>query len=188
MHEAVATFLAIPTLESGTAKVGRVKFYHFRKNPVLRVPPRYWRCRALSVPATLVLSASNPREPRLPWSPTASLVGAIVGLMGCPLVRLGVPQRMTPAGCRLVVLCCFPHGIGCHMKDVTDGIPLDRSGHLLVLCLSAGRMLRRAGAAMSALDRSDAEQPILITRQAILEPRTVFVSLLRSSTVTTRRS
>ena len=72
----------MPTLESGTAKVGRVKFYNFRKNPVLRVPPRYWRCRALSVPATLVLSASNPREPGLPWSPLASLVGAIVGLMG----------------------------------------------------------------------------------------------------------
>ena len=30
-------------------------------------------------------------------------------------------------------------------------------------------MSRRAGAAMSALDRSDAEQPILITRQAVLK-------------------
>ena len=61
----------------------------------------------------------------------------------------------------------------------TRGIPRDRSGHLLVLCLSAGGMSRRAGAAMSALDRSDAEQPILLARQAVLEPRTVVVSLLR---------
>ena len=107
--------LGMPTLESGTAKVGRVNFYNFRKNPVLRVPPRYWRCCALYVPATFVLSASNPREPRLPRSLSASLLGAIAGLMGSggwSLVRLGVPCPSLPAGCRLVELCLVPHGRG----------------------------------------------------------------------------
>ena len=36
---------------------------------------------------------------------------------------------------------------------------------------------------MSVCDCSDAEQPELITRQAVLEPRTVFVSLLNWSIV-----
>ena len=40
-----------------------------------------------------------------------------------------------------------------------------------------GRNVRHAVAAMSACNRCDAEQPELVSRQAVLEPRTILITI-----------
>ena len=58
---------------------------------------------------------------------------------------------------------------GCSVRCAAHGVGLVPS--------LGGRNVRRAGAAMSACDRCDAEQPELVSRQAVLEPRTFRITI-----------
>jgi len=105
-------FWPCPPLISVLRRWGGSSFIASVRTPSSAFPPRYWRCRALPVLATLVLPASNPREPRLPRSLCFSL-GSNRGFAEFWWVvtrPFGVPCPLLPAGFRLVVLCLVPRG------------------------------------------------------------------------------
>ena len=58
---------------------------------------------------------------------------------------------------------------GCSVRCAAHGVGLVPS--------LGGRNVCRAGAAMSACNRCDAEQPELVSRQAVLEPRTIRITI-----------
>ena len=148
-------FWPCPPLNSVLRRWGGSSFKNFRKNPVLRVPPRYWRCCTLSVSATLRTCATGTLVPLLiPVDPTGIIRESFQYLFS----QLPDSARDTWGlwlgfGC-VVALVVRGSLADCRRDAALDGrVSRDSccggdGSMMLNLCLSAGGILRRAGAAM----------------------------------------